>query len=105
KQSSLLAVASVGAGIGALAAMRGDSGLNGVLPQTGPRPEGRAFPRGPPFPKGAGIPTLLEDLPPQALASGAVLFHSRLSIHEPLASHYPASNALAARQGAPPPQN
>jgi len=99
KQSSLLAVASVGAGIGALAEMRGDSGLNGVLPQTGPRPKGRAFPRGPAFPKGAVIRTLLEDLPPQALASGAVLFHEHLSIH------YPLTNALAARQGAPPPKN
>src|SRR5262249_35447962 len=43
--------------------------------------------------------TLLEDLPPQALASGAVLFHEHLSLH------YPLTNALAARQGAPPPKN
>src|SRR5262249_17618141 len=100
KQSSLLAaVASVGGRIGALAETRGDSGLKGVWPQTPARPKGTAFPRGPSFPRGAVIRTLLEDLPPQALASGAVLFHDHLSLH------YPLTNALAAKQGAPPPKN
>jgi len=40
------------------------------------------------------IRTLLKDLAPTALASGAVLFHEHLSIH------YPLTNALALKQGA-----
>jgi hypothetical protein len=76
KQSSLLgALASVGGRIGALTESRGDSGYQGLLPQTGDRPKAPVFPRGPGFPRGAVIRTLLKDLPPQALASGAVLFH------------------------------
>jgi phosphotriesterase-related protein len=53
--------------------------------------------RTPVFPKGAIIRTLLKDVPPAALPSGAVLFHEHLSMH------YPLTNALAAKQGAPPP--
>ena len=53
----------------------------------------------PTFPKGAIIRTLLKDTPPAALAPGAVLFHEHLSLH------YPLTNALAAKQGAPAPTN
>ena len=35
------------------------------------------------FPKGAIIRTLLKDIPPDALAGGAVLFHEHLSMHFP----------------------
>jgi phosphotriesterase-related protein len=45
------------------------------------------------------IRTLLKDLHPDALASGAVLFHEHLSIH------YPLTDAMAAKQGVAPPTN
>src|SRR5262252_7087235 len=96
-QSSILAaVASVCPKSSALAET--DAGLKRLLRQTG-LAGGVASHGAPTFPKGAVIRTLLRDLPPQALASGAVLFHEHLSIH------YPLTNALAARQGAPPPKN
>jgi predicted metal-dependent phosphotriesterase family hydrolase len=41
-------------------------------------------PAAPVFPKGAIIRTLLKDLPPEALASGASLFHEHLSMRYPL---------------------
>lgn len=41
-------------------------------------------PASPVFPKGAIIRTLLKDLPPDALASGASLFHEHLSMRYPL---------------------
>jgi len=96
-QSSILAaVASVCPKSSALAET--DPGLKRLLRQSG-LAGGGASHGAPTFPKGAVIRTLLRDLPPQALASGAVLFHEHLSIH------YPLTNALAARQGAPPPKN
>jgi predicted metal-dependent phosphotriesterase family hydrolase len=94
KQCSLLAAAtSIGGRMAVLAGAGSDSGRTPVLWQTGARPPGPAFP------KGAVIRTLLKDLPPEALATGAVLFHEHLSIH------YPLTNALAAKQGAAPPTN
>jgi phosphotriesterase-related protein len=94
KQSSLLAtVAGFGCRIGALVGPGADSNLLPGLCQIG------AGLPAPHFPKGAIIRTLLKDLPPQALASGAVLFHEHLSIH------YPLTNALAAKQGVAPPKN
>ena len=36
------------------------------------------------FPKGAIIRTILKDVPPEALASGATLFHEHLSLSDPL---------------------
>ncbi|HEV8482832.1 MAG TPA: twin-arginine translocation signal domain-containing protein [Blastocatellia bacterium] len=92
KQSSLLVVAaSVG---GRIAMLPGISGGADFVPwQTGSRP------RTPAFPKGAVIRSLLKDVPPAALSSGAVLFHEHLSLH------YPLTNALAAKQGVPPPTN
>jgi phosphotriesterase-related protein len=61
-----------------------------------PRQTG-AGPHMPVFPRGAIIRTLLKDVPPAAFPPGAVLFHEHLSMH------YPLTNALAAKQGAPPP--
>jgi phosphotriesterase-related protein len=49
------------------------------------------------FPSNAVIRTLLRDVPPADLSAGAVLFHEHLSLH------YPLTNALAAKQGSPPP--
>jgi len=43
------------------------------------------------------IRTLLKDLSPDELPSGAILFHEHLSMH------YPLTNVLAAKQGAAPP--
>ncbi|HWX42179.1 MAG TPA: twin-arginine translocation signal domain-containing protein [Blastocatellia bacterium] len=85
KNLSLVAgAATVGSRINALAASHvpGQAG-------TGIRP--------PVFPNGSIIRTLLKDVPPAGLPSGAVLFHEHLSMH------YPLTNALAAKQGAPPP--
>ena len=45
---------------------------------------GSARPRAVAFPKGAIIRTLLEDLPPEALAGGPLLFHEHLSLHTPV---------------------
>src|SRR5260370_34364504 len=84
KRSTLgVAAAGVGARIG--------MGLGSTLWQTGARPLAPAFPRG------AVIRTLLKDVPPAELSPGAVLFHEHLSLH------YPLTNAIAARQGAPTP--
>jgi len=94
KQSTLVAAAaSLGARLGILPGPGSDHGLSGTLLQTG------ASHPPPTFPKGAVIRTLLKDVSPAALASGAVLFHEHLSMH------YPLTNALAAKQGAPPPQH
>ena len=53
-------------------------------------------PAPPVFPKGAIIRTLLKDLPPEALASGATLFHEHLSMRYPLgvAEHFTDDVAL-----------
>lgn len=53
----------------------------------------------PKFPKGAIIRTLLKDLPPEALAGGATLFHEHLSLAP---DFMPKWMALA--RGQPPPQ-
>jgi len=92
KRSCLLAgAASIGPRSGMLVDLGGASDSAGALRQTGAR--------GPAFPKGAVIRTLLKDVPPETLASGAVLFHEHLSIH------YPLTRALAAKQGVQPPTN
>src|SRR5688572_10160287 len=50
------------------------------------------------FPRGAIVRTLLKDLPPDALANGATLFHEHLSINIPPA---PGARGGAGRQGPP----
>lgn len=52
--------------------------------------------RAPVFPKGAIVRTLLNDLPPESLASGASLFHEHLSMKYPLgtAEHFTDDVAL-----------
>ena len=41
------------------------------------------------FPKGAIIRTILKDVPPEALAGGATLFHEHLSLNDPMPSWLP----------------
>src|SRR5262245_14694621 len=92
KQSSALALAtSVGRRIDMPCGIAGDSTSPAMVFQKGVGSRKIVFPRG------AVIRTLLRDVSPTALASGAVLFHEHLSIH------YPLTNALAVKQGAPPP--
>jgi phosphotriesterase-related protein len=62
----------IGAGAGVLAGLDADFGL---AAQGG---RGRAS-----FPRGAIIRTILKDVPPEALAGGATLFHEHLSLNDP----------------------
>ena len=52
------------------------------------------------FPKGAIIRTVLKDMPPEALAGGATLFHEHLSLRP---DFLPKFNALLGRGGPPAP--
>jgi phosphotriesterase-related protein len=67
----------VGAGAGLVAGLHADLG---VAAQGGRRVS---------FPKGAIIRTILKDVPPEALAGGATLFHEHLSLSDPPAPWVP----------------
>ena len=64
-----------GAGLGLVAAARGKAGLAAAAKVS--------------FPKGAIIRTVLKDVPPEALAGGATLFHEHVSIYDPSPSWLP----------------
>lgn len=87
-QSSLLiAAATIGDIAGRAASLEGDADFAPALQQTRTKPQTLTFP------KGAIIRTLLKDVPPTALSTGAVLFHEHLSLH------YPLTKAQAAQRG------
>jgi phosphotriesterase-related protein len=67
--------AAGGAGLATMLGSR--TGVIAALGQSSPATGAVAFP------KGAVIRTLLQDLPPEALAGGPVLFHEHLSMHYP----------------------
>ena len=88
KQSSLLIAATgLGDAVGRAASLAGAANYVHATQQT------KAQPRTPTFPKGAIIRTLLKDVSPAALSTGAVLFHEHLSLH------YPLTKAVAAQRG------
>ena len=83
-------VLAAGTGLGAVSALAGGSDLLAGLQRTGASgPLTRRLPRG------SVIRTLLRDVPPEALGTGAVLFHEHLSINL-------AGLGRGGRQGAPP---
>src|SRR5438034_876489 len=83
-------VLAAGTGLGALSALTGGSDLLAGLQRTGaPGALTRRLPRG------SIIRTLLRDVPPEALGTGAVLFHEHLSINL-------GGLGRGGRQGAPP---
>jgi phosphotriesterase-related protein len=93
---SALRLIGIGAGVGAVSALQGERELLAWLQRgASSSPSVR-------FPRGAIIRTLLKDLPPDQLGSGATLCHEHLSIN--LA---PAGGGRGGRQGgapgAPPP--
>jgi predicted metal-dependent phosphotriesterase family hydrolase len=65
----------VGAGLGFVTALRQEAGLAAVLGQA---PAAKVT-----FPKGAIIRTILKDVSPEALGTGATLFHDHLSMSSP----------------------
>jgi phosphotriesterase-related protein len=65
----------VGAGLGFVTALRQEAGLAAALGQA---PATRVT-----FPKGAIIRTILKDVSPEALGTGATLFHDHLSMSSP----------------------
>jgi phosphotriesterase-related protein len=65
----------VGAGLGLVTALRQEAGLAAGL--------GQAAATRVTFPNGAIIRTILKDVPPEALGSGATLFHDHLSMSSP----------------------
>ena len=69
-----------GAGLGVAAALRTDLGLAAAPGLGAPKVT---------FPKGAIIRTVLKDVPPEALGSGATLFHEHISIYDPSPSWLP----------------
>src|SRR5213593_757587 len=83
-------VLAAGTGLGAVSALPGGSDLLAGLQRTGASgPLTRRLPRG------SIIRTLLRDVPPEALGTGAVLFHEHLPINL-------AGLGRGGRQGAPP---
>src|SRR5438046_9932984 len=83
-------VLAAGTGLGALSALTGGSDLLAGLQRTGaPGALTRRLPRG------SIIRTLLRDVPPEALGTGAVLFHEHLAITL-------GGLGRGGRQGAPP---
>ena len=68
-------ILGAGAGLGMLGGLRGDSLLKAAAGQ-GAAQVGRVA-----FPKGAIVRTILKDVPPDALGTGATLFHEHLSIN------------------------
>lgn len=88
RQSSwLIAAAGIGNIVGRAASFGGDADFLRSIQQTNVRPRTLTFPQG------AIIRTLLKDVPPTTLSTGAVLFHEHLSLH------YPLTNAIAAQRG------
>src|SRR5713101_8374170 len=83
-------VLAAGTGLGAVSALAGGSDLLAGLQRTGA--SGSLTRR---LPRGSIIRTLLRDVPPEALGTGAVLFHEHLSINL-------AGLGRGGRQGAPP---
>jgi len=66
--------ARVGGGLGAVAALREELGA-AALWQAAPRGATKIA-----FPQGSIIRTILKDVPPEALGTGATLFHEHLSL-------------------------
>jgi len=65
----------VGAGLGLVSTLRHEAGLATASAQAAPT---RVT-----FPKGAIIRTILKDVPPEALGTGATLFHDHVSLSSP----------------------
>lgn len=76
----------VGAGLGLVAALEGEAGLASAALQGAAASSKKLT-----FPKGAIIRTILKDLPPEALAGGATLFHEHLSVIGPPHPYQPQS--------------
>src|SRR5712691_12921898 len=83
-------VLAAGTGLGAVSALTGGSDLVSGLQRTGG--SGSLTRR---LPRGSIVRTLLRDVPPEALGTGAVLFHEHLSINL-------AALGRCGRHGAPP---
>ena len=87
-----------GAGLAVLAGCRGND--TGTMPTASPTPEAGAVPTGSTvaFPEGSVIRTVLEDVSPEALATGATMFHEHLQFSFRMYSSPPAD----ALPGSPP---
>jgi len=94
-----------GAGLAVMAGCRGND--TGTMPTASPAPEAGAVPTGSTltFPEGSVIRTVLEDVSPEALATGATMFHEHLQFSfrmysSPPADALPGSPSLTPEQTA-----